>query len=102
MSDEANPWKRTIVGTDPAGNAESWEVTFRRLTAADMVEAAALDDPALSPAEQMAGVVKLGQRLIGEVVLAGESWEIDDVPFEIVVECFECHPTFRQRPAAQG
>lgn len=98
----ANPWLRELAGVDPHGNAETWTVKFRRLTAGDMVAAAALDDPKLSPAQQMAGVVDLGRKLIDEITRDGESREIEDVPFEIVVECFELHPTFQQRPAGQG
>lgn len=89
-----NPYVVTYDTVDELGDPEKWEVLFRRLTARDAIAAGALAE--MEGVEQTRAVVDIFESITVSASRNGEHVTVEDIPFEVVVEVYAQHPSFRR------
>ena len=80
---------------DEDGEPEFWTVRFARLTAADLVAAAALTDSPDGSAETLTETAAMFDRMVRSVECNGDGAPMADIPFDVLVDLFALHPSFR-------
>ncbi|MYA43308.1 MAG: hypothetical protein F4Z31_16375 [Gemmatimonadetes bacterium] len=79
--------------TNEFGATEHWQVQFRRLTARDLLAAGEIPDK--QGTEQIRAVLDLFGTIAVNVWRDTEAVEVEDIPFEVIVEVYPLHPSFR-------
>ena len=90
--------QHSITARDEHGEPEVWDVVYRRLTGADLIAAARLQDT--EGAEAIRLVVEQLDAITLSIRLGHKRIAAAAVPFDVAVEIYSAHPSFRGDAAA--
>lgn len=93
-------WKYTT--TNEVDEAERWEFLYARATPLALIEIASLDALPEEGPERVQAMLTACQMVIRRAIRDGIPVDIQSVPFDVLMEALEHHPTFQGESTAPG
>ena len=88
------PWLGRHVQEDEAGQSEVWVISYVRASAQALIALASVDDFP-EGARQIRALVDAVEMVVRRVTKNGVPVDLDTIPFDLLVEVAEGHPSFR-------